>query len=946
MLLFRAYKKRRASFKIVSDDPNKTFSIAFKTVPQSDGGTPHILEHSVLNGSKNFPVKSPFDVLAKGSLNTFLNAMTGSDITIYPIASMNDKDYFNLMHVYLDAVFNPLVVQDKRIFEQEGWHFEEDSTSGPVTYNGVVYNEMKGAYSSATRELSYLEYKNLFPENGYGFSSGGYPSAIPKLTYQKFVQFYKRFYHPSNSYIFLYGNADLNKELEFIDTAYLTHYNKIDVNSDIPLQKPFKKMKEINSHYSVTEGSDTNNQTYLNISFVAGLNTDRAQVMALNILSDVLVNQESAPLRLALQKAGIGKEVSASVDDIEQNVFDITVQNANPGDKDKFKEIVFSTLKKAAEEGLDTLAVEGTLNRMEFGLREGNDAQKGLSYNFKAITGWFFANDPFLSLEYEKPLAELKSGIKNGYLEKVILKDFVNNPHSLLITLEPKPGLEKEINEKTDKELSSYKASLSPDEVERLVKNTGDLKEYQKQEDSPEALATIPLLSRNDINPETEWYSLNEKNVDGIQVLAHNEFTNEVVYAKMYFDMKVLPDSLLPYAALLSEVLGSMNTDKYSYGDLEKQLNIHTGGFNTSLSSYSQYKDESVLIPKFIVSSKAMSGKVNVMFDLMEEIINKTKYADKDRLKDILQRHQSRLEANVNQNGYGYAEKRLLSYISGRGLFNEITGGISYYRFISGLSKNYDKQADNIIGNLEKTAEILFNKGNCIGAVTCAEDDMPAYLNNFENLTGKLAVKDAPEQKWNFDLQKKNEGFLTASKVQYVIEGYNYKKLGYDWSGKMLVLSQILSRDWLQNQVRVMGGAYGSWASFSPSGHAYFASYRDPHLKETLTNYSNTVDYLKKFDADDNAMTRYIIGTVAQLDRPHTPSSKGDYAVVYYFEKMTKQDMQKVRDEVLATTAEDIRGMNKFVADVLAEKTFCVYGNEEKIKSEKDLFNSTTTLNP
>ena len=931
--------------KIAADDPNKTFSIAFKTVPQSDCGTPHIIEHSVLNGSKNFPVKSPFDVLAKGSLNTFLNAMTGSDITIYPVASMNDKDYFNLMHVYLDAVFNPLMLQDKRIFEQEGWHYEEDSVESPVQYNGVVYSEMKGAFSSPTRELYYNVGKNLFPNNCYGYSSGGYPMTIPHLTYEQFIKFYKQFYHPSNSYIFLYGNADLDKELKFIDSEYLSNYNKIDVNSDIPLQKPFKKMKDVTDYYSVTEGSNTANQTYLSLSFVIGLNTDRSLVMALNMLSDLLVNQESAPVRLALQKAGIGKDVNAWVDDIEQNVFNITVQNANPTDKEKFKEIVFNTLKDVANNGLDSLAVQGALNRTEFNLREGNNAQKGLSYNFKVIPTWFFENDPFPGLEYEKSLAKLKSDINKNYLEDIIKKNMIGNPHSLLLTLIPKPGLERINVEKIEKELSDYKTSLSKQQVKEVVENTEALKAYQKKEDSPEALAKIPLLSLKDINPEAQWYSLDKQTVDDIPVLAHNEFTNGVVYTKLNFDMRVLPEDLIPYAALLSEVMGSMNTEDYSYSDLEKQLNINTGGFNTYLSCYVKDMNDSSLIPKFVVSSKAMNDKVGKMFDLISEIINKTKYADKDRLKEVLLRDQSRIEANTKSNGYHYAQTRLTSYISNQGMFNELTNGISYYRFISGLAKNFDTKSDEIINNLTRTAKLLFTKGNCIASVTCAKDDMPVYLKDFGSYADNLTKGKSGYNEWKFDLEKKNEGFITASKVQYVIAGFDYKKLGFNWSGKYYVLNQILSTDYLQNHLRVLGGAYGGWASFSPTGLAYFASYRDPHLKETLTNYDNTTNYLKNFSVDDKAMTRYIIGTISGLDRPLTPASKGDLAVRRYLQGETKQYVQKIRDDVLATTSSDIKSMSKLVENVIAKKAYCVYGNEDKIKSEKDLFKDVVPLN-
>ncbi|MBU1065112.1 insulinase family protein, partial [bacterium] len=444
-LYFEHSKSGAHLFKIINDDANKTFSIAFKTIPDSDAGTPHIMEHGVLNGSKNFPVKSPFDVLSKGSLKTFLNAMTGSDVTLYPIASMNDKDFFNLMHIYLDAVFNPLIYADPRILKQEGWHYELTDKDAPVEYRGIVYNEMKGAFSSPVTELSYQIDKALFPDNAYSYSSGGYPTAIPSLTYEQYLNYHRSYYHPSNSLIFLYGDGDIQGELQFIDSEYLSTYTHSDAKISMAIQKPFNKMKTATAYYPVPEESDTKDQSYLSLNFVAGLNIDRKLVTALDILTDVLVNQESAPIRLALQEAGIGREVSAGLNDFKQNVVQITVQNANPDDADKFYEIVTNSLKDAIQNGVDRNAVEATLNRLEFNLREGDDAQKGLTYHFSQLNGWLYADDPFLTLEWEKPLADLKAGIQEGYLETVIDKYFIQNNHAVLMTLQPKPGMEKEI---------------------------------------------------------------------------------------------------------------------------------------------------------------------------------------------------------------------------------------------------------------------------------------------------------------------------------------------------------------------------------------------------------------------------------------------------------------------------------------------------------------------
>ncbi|MDP4172556.1 MAG: insulinase family protein [Bacteroidota bacterium] len=944
-LLFEHIKSGARLLKINAKDPNKTFSVAFKTIPESDGGTPHIIEHSVLNGSTHFPVKSPFDVLSKGSLNTFLNAMTGSDITIYPVASMNDKDYFNLMHIYLDAVFNPLIYKNPRIFQQEGWHYETDDSTGEISYKGVVYNEMKGAYSSPERELGYQTQKNLFPDNAYKFSSGGYPTSIPKLRYQDFLNFHKKYYHPSNSYIYLYGDYDLDKELEFIDKEYLSNYTKEDVLAKIPLQKPFDKMKEVKAFYPVAETDKTEDQTFLTLSFVAGLNTDRTLVLALNTLSDVLVNQEAAPIRLALKEAGIGQDVSAWVDDIQQNVFQIKVQNANPADKEKFLQIVMNTLKNVADKGLDKKAVEGSLNRTEFHLREGDDAQKGLTYNFQAVTTWFFAANPFIGLEYEKTLSALKSGIGNRFLEETIKKYMIENPHSLLLVLEPKAGLEKENNAKIDSELKEYKNSLSKNDLEALSKQTKDLINYQKSEDTPEALATIPMLERKDINPKAEWYDIKEEKVSDIPLLFHEDFTNDVVYSKFMFDLRTLPEELIPYAALLSEVLGSQNTEHYSYGELDKELNLHTGGFNTYLNVFLENRQDENMLPKFVVDSKVMNTKVDKMFELVDEIISKTKFSDIERLKTILTRFQSRLESQVKQNGYNYTQMRLASYFSKSGMFNESTRGIEYYWFITDLANNFDQKAKDISENLQKTASLLFNRNNLVAALTSGKNDLDGYKKQLEKFVSTLPENKIELKSWKLDPKKKNEGIQTASKVQYVLQGFNFKKLGYQWNGKMRVLEQILSTDWLQTRVRVIGGAYGGFCSFSPMGTVYFASYRDPNLKETLDNFAGSPEFLDKLSADEKTMTRFIIGTIASMDSPLTPSDKGNVAVRRYFEKVTNNILQKERDEVLSTNLEDIKAMKKLVGDILSQKIYCVYGNEEKIQSEKDLFINLVKLN-
>mgnify|MGYP006277906633 CR=1 FL=1 len=943
-LLFEHEKSGARVLKIAADDPNKTFSIGFKTIPQSDAGTPHIMEHSVLNGSKNFPVKSPFDVLLKGSLNTFLNAMTGSDVTIYPVASMNEKDYFNLMHVYLDAVFYPRIYDDPRILKQEGWHHELAETDGEVVYKGVVYNEMKGAFSSPSRELYYQAYKHLFPETAYGYSSGGYPQAIPSLTYEDFVDFHRTYYHPSNSYIFLYGDADVNQELEFINETYLSNYERSNKKVEMPVQPSFAAPKQVTAHYSISEEADVEDQTYLSKSYVIGRGDDRALVMALQVLREVLVNSESAPLRLALQDAEIGRDVSSYVDDIKQNVFMITVQNANPEEQNAFDEVIQTTLAQVVRDGLDKEAVEGAINRMEFRLREGDDAQKGLTYNFQALAGWWYANDPFVSLEYEEPLAQVKTALETNYLEQIIQDHMLDNPHALTLVLEPKPGLESEINDAVEAELQEYKEQLTEEQRDALVKETQALIEYQKREDSPEALATIPLLDIQDINPKAEWYDVQEKEITEVPVLHYDEFTNNVVYTRLMFDARVLPQEKIPYTALLAEVMGSMNTTNYTYGDLDNALNIHTGGFSTYLNTYLKERSDEQLVPKFVVSCKSMNSKIDKMMELMAEIINESVYSDSERLEAVLTRHQSRLDARIKSDGLGYARTRLASYFSNDGMFDELTSGVTYYQFVTELVEQYDERSQEIVEHLQEVAALLFTRDNMLVTLTCDDKDVPAFAEQLMPFVETLESNPPESQTWAFDFDKKNEGLLSASKVQYVLQGYDFKKLGHEWDGKMRVLNQVLSRDYLQNTIRVIGGAYGGFSSFSENGQVYFASYRDPNLTETLENYRASTDFIKEFEADDEAMTRFIIGTVARMDRPLTPSEKGNVAVRYHLEGVTQADKQLERDAVLATSPEDIRAMQSLVADILSQDAYCVYGSEEKIKEAKQVFGELVEL--
>jgi Zn-dependent M16 (insulinase) family peptidase len=931
-------------FKIAADDPNKTFSIAFETITDSDCGTPHIMEHCVLGGSRNFPVKSTFDEMSKGSLNTFMNAMTSKDRTVYPVASMNTRDYFNLMHVYLDAVFNPLVLERPSTFYQEGWHYELLEPDGPVVYKGVVYNEMKGAFSNPDREMYYQTMKHLFPDNCYRYSSGGRPEAIPDLTYDQFINYYRKHYHPSNSYIFLYGDADLERELAFIDSSYLSAYERAELELQIPLHEPFSGLKEVVRPYPVPEGADTQDQAMLRLSFVVGDGTDIELEMAMTILEDVLVNQESAPLRLALQEAGIGKDVTAYVDVRRQQTFNMTVRNANTEDMEQFRETVYNTFRKAVEEGLDKEAVEGTINRMEFRLREGNDAQKGIMYMNWIMGSWMFAGDPYTGMEYEKPLAGVKAALTSDYLEQIIEEKIINNPHALLLVLEPVPGLEARNSALAEEKLAQYKSGLSGEEVEALIESTRDLIAQQDTEDSPEALATIPKLNLGDVNPEPDWFEAEEREADGNKVLFFKDFTNNVIYTNFIFDMRTVGQEMIPYLSILRELLGKMDTENYSYEELEKSLNIHTGGFNPLMITYLDSEQDDRLIPKFSVNMKGVSDKSDKLLELAGEILLLSDYSDTARIRNLLDKHLARVEADVKGDGMNYAFLRQRSYHSPLGVFLEAYRGISYYWFLKDLMADYENRAEAIVQKLQYISGSLFTGDNMITGLICGEKDYQALEPGLVNMAGSFPGPGPEKVDWELVPEVKNEGLMAASKVQYVVQGANYRALGYRYNGHLMVLDRVMESGWLNPQIRVKGGAYGGYASFLQSGDVFFGSYRDPNLAETLGNFAGTADFIGDFEADSAEMTRFIIGTISLLDIPLTPTQKGNRAIRNYFSSYTIAEQQRIRDEVLSTSLEDIRALEPLLNDLLGQHIYCVYGNQEKIRANKDLFHSVVSI--
>ncbi len=939
--VFRHEKSGARLLYLENDDDNKVFSISFRTPPDDNTGLPHILEHSVLCGSRKFPSKEPFVELVKGSLHTFLNAMTFSDKTMYPVASRNEKDFYNLMDVYLDAVFYPNITKYPEIFMQEGWHHELDGPGEDLQYKGVVYNEMKGVFSSPESVLFRNIPASLFPDTCYGFESGGDPDIIPELTPEKFLLFHKNLYHPSNSYFFLYGNGKILEQLKFINDEYLKNFDILETNSAISQQSPFTGLKEMTARYPIAGDEDEREKSYLSLNFVVSSSTVAEIYMAFNILEYLLLENPAAPLKKALLDAELGKDVFGYYDSsVLQPVFSIVVKNSNENMKEKFRKTIMDNLKRLAGEGIDKKLIEASINIKEFGLREADfrGFPKGLVYCIQCMDSWLYDADPFMHLEYEPTLEKVKTALKTDYFERLIKKYIIENNHSSFVIVNPEKGLAEKKSREIKKTLVDYKDRLSDKETTRLVDQTVALKERQMSPDSPEALEAIPMLSLEDINPKAEDLPVVVEEREGCTVLSHLMFTNKIAYMDLLFDTTSVPREDLPYITLLAQVMGRISTEKYEYSDLSNEVNIHTGGIHFNPETFGEKEDDSIYYPKFVVKSKALINKLPMLCQLLGELTGHTRFDEKKRLREIIQEIKSRMEMSIHEHGHLIAAGRLLSYFSPIGKYTETISGLSLYKFISKIERNFDEEADKISGKLYEVAKKIFNRRKLIVSVTVSEEDYKVFMENFSGILEHLGSDTQEDILYPFNLNAKNEGLLTPGKVQYVAKGFNFRRLGHTYNGSLQVLRAITSMDYLWNRVRVQGGAYGCFARIARNGNMYFCSYRDPNLAGTLTAYDEAENYLKVFDADQREMTKYIIGTISKLDAPLTPSMKGEAATERFISHITQGDVQRTRDEVLHTGVDDIRKCGRLIRDVMDQNYFCVIGSEGKIRDNKDIF--------
>lgn len=934
---------------LACEDSNKVFCVAFKTIPEDSSGCPHIIEHSVLNGSRNYPAKNSFMELIKGSLHTFVNAMTSSDMTIYPVASTNDKDFMNLSRVYMDAVFFPRIYEQPEIMHQEGWHYELNDPEGELKIRGVVYNEMKGAYSSPDALIRYGSHQAQFPDTPYGLSSGGDPEVIPQLSYEKFLDFHRKYYHPSNSRTLVYGNLDIDALLEMMDTDYLSHFDRDPEAVVMPAQKPFSKPVEKLVEYPIDEHKAPDGMYHLSLNYTWGSQTEMLDTAAFSVLSELLMMSTASPLKRKIMESGLaGDSYAAPNTDILQPSLSIICKHVKEENLQPLVKLINTELKRIAKEGFDKKLIEAVLNSREFFYREGqmHNFPKGLYFAWTMLGPWMHGADPLHPLRFEALLKDLRKGLTEPYYEAILEKALIKNKHHSIVTFKPVPGLLQTKESALKAELAKRKAQMKAPEIEALVKFNRELQTWQMEDDSPEDIARIPALSLDDIDRKAAEYPMEVEVWKEFTLLKHEVNTNGIVYLKAYFDLAHADEEDLPWLALFSYLAGKLDSENYSYADLANEIDIHTGGIDLRFSLLNSYQDPDVILPKYIVAGKAVTAKSAKLMELAAEYALKPDFADHDRLRTLIRELKTRVESQLMMQGVMVAINRMFAPFSQIHKWRDHSGGLQFFHWLVELETRLNEDIEAIIGELEWVRKTFFSQNNLIISLTAGSDEIAEAFKHLVPVVANISSEVYAPVEHHFNTLNVNEGIMAPVQVQFCAKGGNFFRKGYSYSGKLRVLNNVLSNEFLYKELRVKGGAYGAMSNFSLAGYLYFCSYRDPNLRETLEAYNLVPDYLRSFDCSKRDMDKYIIGDISSLDYPKIPEAIGAQADEDYITGFTQADRQQIRDEVLSTSVADIRSYADMIEAIMSKDHYCVFGNEEKVREAAELFNQLTPVYP
>jgi len=914
-----------------NDDENKCFGIAFRTPPSDSTGVAHILEHTVLCGSRKYPVKDPFVQLLKGSLQTFLNAFTYPDKTCYPVASQNLKDFYNLVDVYLDAVFYPRITPD--FFMQEGWHYELESPESELTVKGVVYNEMKGVYSSPDSLLMEASQRSIFPDTTYGLDSGGSPKHIPDLTYEQFKAFHDSYYHPSNARIFFYGDDPAEKRFELLE-EYLKDFKKIDPKSDIALQKPASQPFFVEEAYAVS-ADDENPKPMFTVNWMLPSPTDAEEVFALTLLDHILLGTPASPLRKALFESGLGEDITGGGIETHmlQMMYSIGLKGVEDQNLKQAEQLIYDTLKELAGNGIHRDDIDAAVNSFEFDLRENNSGgfPRGLSLFLKALNSWIYETDPLELIAFEEPLQTVKTkAAQKGYFEQLITKLLIENKHRSLVILKPDAEAAARAEKEEKDRLAKTKAGMTPEQLIDITENTKRLLEMQAEPDSEEALATIPLLHRDDLDKNIRTVERKVEQLHGATVVSHDLFTNGILYFDLGFNLHGLSKEELPYASLLGSLLLEMGTKNEDYVALSQRIAIKTGGiYGTPFLS--ALTDSETGVTRFFLRGKCMLDQTDEMLSIYRDVLLTPDFSNKERFKQIVLEHKSELETAIVPRGHSAVMTRLKARHHEAHWVSEQLGGIDALFFIRKLAAEIETDWPRVSQQLEEIRKNLLNRNQLVLNITVDSPSMPPVLKSVEQFIGQLPADNAPAKgKWNREPLPQSEALTAPTRVNYVGCAVNLFDAGYKMHGSALVITRYLQTAWLWEKIRVQGGAYGGMCSFDQrSGVFAFASYRDPNLESSLEVYKATGDYLKNLKLSEDELTRALIGAIGQLDSYQLPDAKGYSSCMRYLLNYSDEERQKLRDEVLATTQEHFNAFGELLNKAYAENAVAVLCSAE-----------------